>query len=259
MRGLILFDLDGTLMDSAPGLAHSANFLRTRAGLAPLPYEALREHCGRGAAGLIWAGLRMPTDAVAFGAAKRDFLAHYAQIMVQDSTLFEGVAEMLSQLRQTGFDWGIVTNKAIELARPLCEAKGIAKNAACILSGQSFAAAKPAPDALLHAMETLGYAACETIYVGDDARDAQALPLPGATPAAERPFPTGVRPRWPDRFQNFPNWPPDCCHAKHALPHLFCRRYQRQGASVPRGGREERPPVRNRDRARRQAFSFRFP
>ena len=171
MRGLILFDLDGTLMDSAPGLAHSANFLRTR---APLPYEALREHCGRGAAGLIWAGLRMPTDAVAFGAAKRDFLAHYAQIMVQDSTLFEGVAEMLSQLRQTGFDWGIVTNKAIELARPLCEAKGIAKNAACILSGQSFAAAKPAPDALLHAMETLGYAACETIYVGDDARDAQA-------------------------------------------------------------------------------------
>ena len=170
MRGLILFDLDGTLMDSAPGLAHSANFLRTRAGLAPLPYEALREHCGRGAAGLIWAGLRMPTDAVAFGAAKRDFLAHYAQIMVQDSTLFEGVAEMLSQLRQTGFDWGIVTNKAIELARPLC----IAKNAACILSGQSFAAAKPAPDALLHAMETLGYAACETIYVGDDARDAQA-------------------------------------------------------------------------------------
>lgn len=174
MRGLILFDLDGTLMDSAPGLAHSANFLRTRAGLAPLPYEALREHCGRGAAGLIWAGLRMPTDAVAFGAAKRDFLAHYAQIMVQDSTLFEGVAEMLSQLRQTGFDWGIVTNKAIELARPLCEAKGIAKNAACILSGQSFAAAKPAPDALLHAMETLDYAACETIYVGDDARDAQA-------------------------------------------------------------------------------------
>lgn len=110
-------------MDSAPGLAHSANFLRTRAGLAPLPYEALREHCGRGAAGLIWAGLRMPTDAVAFGAAKRDFLEHYAQIMVQDSTLFEGVAEMLSQLRQTGFDWGIVTNKAIELARPLCEAK----------------------------------------------------------------------------------------------------------------------------------------
>ena len=57
MRGLILFDLDGTLMDSAPGLANSANFLRSRAGLAPLPYEALREHCGSGAAGMIWAGL----------------------------------------------------------------------------------------------------------------------------------------------------------------------------------------------------------
>lgn len=209
----------------------------------------------------------MPTGAVAFGAAKRDFLAHYAQIMVQDSTLFEGVAEMLSQLRQTGFDWGIVTNKAIELARPLCEAKGIAKNAACLLSGQSFAAAKPAPDALLHAMKHWAMRLAKpfmwaTTLVTLRQPPTQAypsLPLPGATPAAARPFPTGERPRWPDRFQDFPNWPPDCCHAKHALPHLFCRRYQRQGASMPRGGREERPLVRNRDRARRQAFSFRFP
>lgn len=174
MRGLILFDLDGTLMDSAPGLANSANFLRSRTGLAPLPYEALREHCGSGAAGMIWAGLRMPPTASVFEASRRDFLEHYAQIMVQDSTPFEGVSDMLARLTEMGLAWGIVTNKAIELARPLCEAKGIAKNAACILSGQSFAAAKPAPDALLHAMKTLGYAACETIYVGDDARDAQA-------------------------------------------------------------------------------------
>ena len=80
MRGLILFDLDGTLMDSAPGLANSANFLRSRTGLAPLPYEALREHCGSGAAGMIWAGLRMPPTASVFEASRRDFLEHYAQI-----------------------------------------------------------------------------------------------------------------------------------------------------------------------------------
>lgn len=174
MRGLILFDLDGTLMDSAPGLANSANFLRSRTGLAPLPYEALREHCGSGAAGMIWAGLRMPPTASVFEASRRDFLEHYAQIMVQDSTPFEGVSDMLARLTEMGLAWGIVTNKAIELARPLCEAKGIARHAACILSGQSFPAPKPAPDALLHAMATLGYSAAETIYVGDDARDAQA-------------------------------------------------------------------------------------
>lgn len=174
MRGLILFDLDGTLMDSAPGLANSANFLRSRTGLAPLPYEALREHCGSGAAGMIWAGLRMPPTASVFEASRRDFLEHYAQIMVQDSTPFEGVPDMLARLTEMGLAWGIVTNKAIELARPLCEAKGIARHAACILSGQSFPAPKPAPDALLHAMATLGYSAAETVYVGDDARDAQA-------------------------------------------------------------------------------------
>ena len=148
MRGLILFDLDGTLMDSAPGLANSANFLRSRAGLASLPYEALREHCGSGAAGMIWAGLRMPPTASVFEASRRDFMEHYAQIMVQDSTPFEGVPDMLARLTEMGLAWGIVTNKAIELARPLCEAKGIARHAACILSGQSFPAPKPAPDAL---------------------------------------------------------------------------------------------------------------
>lgn len=174
MRGLILFDLDGTLVDSAPGLAHSANVLRTRRHLAELPYEALREHCGSGAAGLIWAGLRLPTSASLFGETKREFLEHYADIMVHYSTLFEGVSEMLRELTNKGLAWGIVTNKVIELARPLCQAKGIAQEAACILSAQTLGAPKPAPDALEYAMRTLGYDPGETIYVGDDARDALA-------------------------------------------------------------------------------------
>lgn len=186
MRGLILFDLDGTLIDSAPGLAHSANTLRKQRGLAPLPFEALREHCGRGAAGLIWAGLRIPTEANSFDASKKEFLDDYGRVMVQLSTLFDGVPEMLAELSSQGFAWGIVTNKVIELARPLCEAKGIAQNASCILSAHTFGAPKPAPDCLLHAMTTLGYGAHETIYVGDDARDALAarnahLPFVAAT------------------------------------------------------------------------------
>lgn len=174
VRGLVLFDLDGTLADSAPGLAHSANVLRTRRGLAPLPYEALREHCGSGAAGLIWAGLRMPKSAESFESTKAEFLENYAEIMVPYSTLFEGVPEMLAELTRRGLTWGIVTNKVIELARPLCEAKGIASGAGIILSGQTFGAPKPAPDTLLHAMSELGFTARETLYVGDDARDAQA-------------------------------------------------------------------------------------
>ena len=211
MRGLILFDLDGTLMDSAPGLANSANFLRSRAGLAPLPYEALREHCGSGAAGMIWAGLRMPPTASVFEASRRDFLEHYAQIMVQDSTPFEGVPDMLARLTEMGLAWGIVTNKAIELARPLCEAKGIARHAACILSGQSFPAPKPAPDALLHAMATLApwrrwvirllkpftWETTRATHRPPPMRKCHSLPPPGATPAAAPPSPTGERQRWP--------------------------------------------------------------
>ena len=174
MLSCILFDLDGTLVDSAPDLCASANFMRERAGLLALPYEAMREDAGKGARGMLWASLRLPKTADNFEELKNIFLAHYEAHISEHSTLFAGVAQMIADIEAAGLKWGIVTNKAIELARPLCEAKDIAKNAACILSGQSFAAAKPAPDALLHAMETLGYAACETIYVGDDARDAQA-------------------------------------------------------------------------------------
>lgn len=174
MRGLILFDLDGTLIDSAPGLTYSANVLRLRRHLAALPYAALREHCGRGAAGLIWASLRMPTNACRFAETKTEFLSHYAEIMVEHSTLFEGVQPMLQELSARGLSWGIVTNKVIELARPLCQAKGLAQEAACIVSAQTLGTPKPAPDALEYAMRTLGYAPHETLYVGDDARDAQA-------------------------------------------------------------------------------------
>lgn len=174
MRGLVLFDLDGTLVDSAPGLAHSANVLRERRLLARLPYEALREHCGRGAAGLIWAALRLTPAAPCFEDVRREFLENYATVMTGMSTPFAGVQEMLADLARAGFAWGVVTNKAIELARPLCEAKGLAAGAACILSAQTFGAPKPAPDALLHAMTELGYSSRETLYVGDDARDALA-------------------------------------------------------------------------------------
>lgn len=144
-RGLILFDLDGTLADSAPGLSAAANEMRRRRSLSPLPYEALREHCGSGAAGLIWAGLRLTPQAAVFEATKREFLTYYAQIMMEKSTLFAGVTDMLTKLTRRGLTWGIVTNKVIDLARPLCEAKGLADQAACILSGQTLGAPKPAP------------------------------------------------------------------------------------------------------------------
>lgn len=184
MRGLVLFDLDGTLVDSAPGLAHAANGLRLRRGLPALPYKALREHCGSGAAGMIWAGLRVPTTAASFAELKHEFLENYGRVMVAMSTPFDGVVEMLSELQRRELAWGIVTNKVIELARPLCEAKGLAAGARCIVSGQTLGAPKPAPDALLYAMHSLGYAADETLYVGDDVRDARAAANAGIAFAA---------------------------------------------------------------------------
>ena len=198
MRGLILFDLDGTLMDSAPGLANSANFLRSRAGLAPLPYEALREHCGSGAAGMIWAGLRMPPTASVFEASRRDFLEHYAQIMVQDSTPFEGVPDMLARLTEMGLAWGIVTNKAIELARPLCEAKGICRDKAFPRpSPRPMRCCTPWRRWVIRLLKPFTWETTRATHRPPPMRKCHSLPPPGATPAAAPPSPTGERQRWP--------------------------------------------------------------
>ncbi|MCF0254090.1 MAG: HAD-IA family hydrolase [Duodenibacillus sp.] len=184
--GIVLFDLDGTLVDSAPDLCAAANWLRERAGLPALPLRCLRDASGKGARGLIWAALRIPQDAPAFPALRDAFLARYSAHLADASRPFAGVAPMLDALEDAGLAWGVVTNKHAWLARPLAEAFGLAGRARCIICGDMVAQGKPSPLSLRLALEATGFDAGHAVYVGDDARDmaaARAAGMPGIAAA----------------------------------------------------------------------------
>lgn len=186
MSGCILFDLDGTLVDSAPDLAASANHLREQFQLKPLPYGALRESAGKGARGMLWASLRVGPEAPCFAELKEIFLTHYEAHISEASTLFDGVRDMIEEIEAAGLTWGIVTNKARHLARKLCAAKGILPANDCVVSGSDLGAMKPRPDPVLEGMRATGFSAAETVYVGDDARDAASAAAAGVPFLAAR-------------------------------------------------------------------------
>lgn len=181
---LVLFDLDGTLVDSAPDLAASANELRRRRGLPPLPYRALREVCGSGARGLVWASLRIAPGAPNFEAVRSEFLEHYAGHLTDHLTVFPGIYEMIEAFACQGISWGVVTNKVSALAHPVCKAAGFTESMLCLVGGDMVETPKPAPLSLQLAMRLTGFAPEETLYVGDDARDTMAAHAAGLPAAA---------------------------------------------------------------------------
>ena len=169
----ILFDLDGTLADTAPDLAGALNQLRAERGLTPTPYEQLRPVASAGARGLIGAAFGITPEHESYEELRVSFLNHYASRLVVDSTLFDGVSELLQQLQEQGVAWGIVTNKAMRFTDPLVTQIGLG-HAACVISGDTTAHPKPHPAPLLEAASRLQLAAHECWYVGDDLRDIQA-------------------------------------------------------------------------------------
>ncbi len=170
----VLFDLDGTLVDSAPDLAGTANDLRERRGLAPLDFAALRPHAGSGARGMLGAAFgRRPGDE-GYEAMREEFLAHYATRMLRHTRLFEASLALLDALDARGLPWGIVTNKATHLAAPMAQALGLLPRAAALVGGDSTPYTKPHPAPLLEAARRLGVDAAGCVYVGDDPRDVAA-------------------------------------------------------------------------------------
>lgn len=169
----ILFDLDGTLADTAPDLAQALNKLRLERGMAPAPYESLRPYASAGARGLIGAGLGLTPEAAEYEALRVAFLNNYEAAMAVHSRLFDGVPELLAQLDRSGIAWGIVTNKAMRFTDPLVPLIGLG-HAACVVSGDTTPHAKPHPAPLLEAAQRLGKAPEHCWYVGDDMRDIQA-------------------------------------------------------------------------------------
>jgi len=170
----ILFDLDGTLADTAPDLGAAVNAMRRDRGLELVPIEQLRKVASSGARGLLGVAFGIDPSHTDFPAMRDEFLANYAADLCIETALFPGIAEVLADLDARGIRWGIVTNKAGRLAHPLIEQLGLKPTNGCSVAGDTTPHAKPHPAPLLHAATLLDVAPERIIYVGDDLRDIQA-------------------------------------------------------------------------------------
>lgn len=167
----VLFDLDGTLADSAGDLAAAVNRMRRERGLAPVAVAALRPHASAGARGLLGAGMGIAADDAEYPMLRDQFLAYYASGLAVSTALFAGISALLDALDTRGLPWGIVTNKAERFTTPVVDALGLRERARAIVSGDTTAHPKPHPAPLLHAASLLGVDAARCVYVGDDLRD----------------------------------------------------------------------------------------
>ena len=180
----VLFDLDGTLVDSAPDLAGAANDMRRDRGLAEAPYASLRPMVGSGARGMLQAAFGITPAEPAFEAMKEEFLRRYEQRMTQLTAVFDFIWPVLDALDERGIAWGIVTNKATRFAAPLSAALQLHPRAAALVAGDTTPHSKPHPAPLLEGARQLGLSPATCLYVGDDLRDVVAGRAAGMATAA---------------------------------------------------------------------------
>jgi 2-phosphoglycolate phosphatase len=170
----VLFDLDGTFADTAPDLGYALNCMREARGLAPLPIAVVRPVASLGARGLLGAGLSITPEHPDYQSMRDEFLQFYEQNMCRDTRLFPGMPELIDAIEARQLPWGIVTNKAERLAKPLLDLLHFGKRAACIIGGDTTGKLKPHPAPLLAASRALAIAPNACVYVGDDRRDIEA-------------------------------------------------------------------------------------
>lgn len=167
----VLFDLDGTLLDSAPDLGFAANQLRAARGLEPLLQASYRPYVGTGARGMLRIALGITSEAPGFDLLKEEFFQAYEQCMGQHSQLFEEVPSLLQTLRSHHLAWGVVTNKSERFALPIVQNSPALAGAGAVVCGDTTAHSKPHPAPLWEAAKRLGVEPEHCIYVGDDERD----------------------------------------------------------------------------------------
>ncbi len=175
MNGIaLLFDLDGTLIDSAPDLAGAANDMRVHRGMLPLDFKALRPMVGSGARGMVGAAFGIGPGAPSFEVLRDEFLSRYEARLLAETRLFDGVAALLDRLDAAQVRWGIVTNKIARFAVPIAQALGLQQRTGALVCGDTTGFSKPHPAPLLEAARRLLTAPGECVYIGDDARDIEA-------------------------------------------------------------------------------------
>ena len=180
----VLFDLDGTLIDSAPDLGAAADKMRLDRGLPSLPYESYRPMAGAGARGMLGVAFGLNPEHPDFQAMKEEFFVNYEHCMTQRTFVFDGVDELIAQIVMRGLPWGVVTNKSARFTEPLTRAMPLFATAAAVVSGDTTPHAKPHPEPLYEAARRLGLEPSSCIYVGDDERDVVAGLAAGMTTVA---------------------------------------------------------------------------
>lgn len=175
----VLFDLDGTLADTAPDLAAALNHVRRLDGLPEVDVAVLRPHTSSGARGLIQAGYGFGPEHADFERIRQAFLDHYAAHLAEHSRLFDGIEALLDALEARGVPWGVVTNKSMRFTPAVLQGLALADRAAVVIGGDTTPHSKPHPEPLLEACRRLSVAPAAGIYVGDDLRDVQAARAAG--------------------------------------------------------------------------------
>jgi len=182
----VLFDLDGTLIDSAPDLGAAADKMRVDRGMVSLPLNAYRPMAGAGARGMIGVAFGHTPEHPEYESLKHEFLANYEACMTERTRAFDGVAELVDALMRAGLAWGVVTNKMERFALPLTRQMPLFASAGTVVGGDTTPHAKPHPAPLLEAARQLKLAPGDCIYVGDDERDILAGHAAGMPTVAAR-------------------------------------------------------------------------
>ena len=180
----VLFDLDGTLVDSAPDLGAAADKMRQVRGLSALPLDDYRPMAGSGARGMLHIALGVTPERADFLSLRDEFFANYHECLTQRTRTFAGVVELIDALLHRQIPWGVVTNKSSRFAIPLTTAMPMFASASAMICGDTTAYSKPHPEPLLEAARLMGVDPTQCVYIGDDKRDIDAGLAAGMTTVA---------------------------------------------------------------------------